>query len=331
MVDVARAAGVSQKTVSRVVNRAPHVRPEVRDRVLAAIELLAYRPNAAARALVTQRTHVIGLLAVGLPLFGPAHRVFSLEQAARRRGYELALASLPDMSPIGIRAAIQGLLARGVEGIILEVPNHLVEVDEASLGGIPIATSVGRIPGVRRQTVVDTLQTEMGRLATEHLLGLGHDTVFHIAGPVEWDVSRQRREGWSAALSAAGCREPEVLQGDWSARSGYVLGRQLAAQAEVTAVFTANDSQAMGVMRAMTEAGRAIPGDVSVIGNDDVPEAEFLMIPLTTLRSDQEAISDRVLLGLVALIEDREPEAPGSPISRELVVRSSTAPPPRPT
>ena len=98
MVDVARQAGVSQKTVSRVVNGAPHVRPEVRDRVLAVISELGYRPNVAARALVTQRTHVIGVLAVGLPLYGPALRVLSLEHGARRRGYELALASLPDTS-----------------------------------------------------------------------------------------------------------------------------------------------------------------------------------------------------------------------------------------
>lgn len=329
MVDVARQAGVSQKTVSRVINAAPHVRPEVRDRVLAAIERLGYRPNAAARALVTQRTHVVGIMAVGLPLFGPAHRVFSLELAARQRGYDLALASLPDASTTSIRDAAHSLLTRGVEGIILEVPNHLLELDEGTFGGVPIATSVGRIPGIRRQWVVDTCQVEMGRLATEHLLGLGHDTVFHLAGPERWDVSRQRRLGWSTALAAAGRWEPEVLQGDWSARSGYVLGQQLAARRDVTAVFAANDSQAMGLMRALTEAGRAVPGDVSVVGNDDVPEAEFQMVPLTTLRIDEDAISHQVLSGLVALIEERQPDLLGAPISRELVVRSSTAPPPR--
>jgi len=328
-VDVARRARVSQKTVSRVVNQAPHVRPEVRARVLKAIDDLGYRPNAAARALASQRTRVIGVLVVGLSLFGPSNRVFSLERAARQRGYELALASRPDTSAAGIRDAIQSLLARGVEGIILEVPNHLIEVDEAILGGVPIATSVGRIPGVRRQVVVDTLQAEVARIATEHLLALGHETVFHLAGPVEWDVARQRREGWSAALTAAGRREPEVLQGDWSARSGYELGRRLARRPEVTAVFTANDSQAVGLMRALTEAGRSVPEDVSVVGNDDLPEAEFLMVPLTTLRTDQEAISDRTLSGLVALIEDRAPDPPGPPISRELVVRSSSGPPRR--
>ena len=330
MVDVARVAGVSQKTVSRVVNQAAHVRPEVRERVLAAIDQLGYRPNLAARTLVTQRTHVIGVIAVGLPLYGPAHRVFSLEHGARRRGYELALASLPDASSASIRTAIDSLLARGVEGIILELPNPRIEVDEDTFRGVPIASSVGRIPGVRLQAVVDDFQSEMGRLATDYLLGLGHETVFHVAGPVEWDVSAQRRQGWSSALAAAGRPEPPVLQGDWSARSGYHLGRRLARRSDVTAVFTANDSQAMGLMRALTEAGRAVPGDVSVIGNDDVPEAEFQIVPLTSLRIDQDAITDRVLSGLVALIEGRAPDPPGPPIARELVIRSSCGPPPSP-
>jgi DNA-binding LacI/PurR family transcriptional regulator len=327
MVDVARRAGVSQKTVSRVVNGAPHVRPAVRDRVLAVIGELGYRPNVAARALVTQRTHVIGVLAVGVPLFGPTLRVLSLEHGARRRGYELALASLPDMSLTGIRTAIDSLLARGVEGIVLEVPNQLVDIGEAALRGVPIATSVGRIAGVHRQVVVDTLQADIGRLATEHLLGLGHETVFHVAGPAEWEASRRRREGWSAALAAADRRPPEVLTGDWSAGSGYAHGQRLAARPEVTAIFTANDSQAMGVMRALAEAGRSVPGDVSVVGVDDVPEAEFQMVPLTTVRSDQAAIADRVLSELVALIEGREP-ASGAPLTLELVIRSSTGPPP---
>lgn len=327
MVDVARHAGVSQKTVSRVINDAPHVRPEVRDRVQAAIDELGYRPNRMARSLVTQRTHLIGVLAVGLPLFGPASRVYSLEHAARLRGYEIALASLPDLSSAGLRSAIHGLLSRGAEGVILEVPNRLVDVDVAVFEGVPVASSVGRIPGIEQQAVIDTHQADMGRMATEHLLGLGHATVWHIAGAVDWDASRQRQKGWAAALAAAGRRQPAVLQGDWSARSGYQNGRLLAERSEVTAIFTANDSQAMGVMRALVEAGRSIPGDVSVVGIDDIPEAEFQIVPLTTVRTDQTATSDRVLSELVALIEGGEAVSPEICISRKLVIRASTGPP----
>lgn len=327
MVDVARRVGVSQKTVSRVLNDAPHVRPEVRERVLAAVDELGYRPNVAARALVSRRTHTIGVLAVGTALFGPAARVFSLECAARELGYELALASLPDMSPGPIRAAVRSLLARGCEGLVLELPNHTVEIDDALLGGVPVATRVVRLPGVSRQAVVNPDQVDAGRLATQHLLDLGHPTVWHLAGPADWDAAQERRQGWSAALTAAGRPQPEVLIGDWSARSGYQLGQALAARDDVTAVFAANDHQAMGLIRALVEAGRSVPGDVSVIGFDDVPEAEFQVVPLTTVRTNDTAISHQVLSALVAVIEGAEPAFASVAMARELVVRRSTAPP----
>jgi DNA-binding LacI/PurR family transcriptional regulator len=154
--------------------------------------------------------------------------------------------------------------------------------------------------------------------------------VFHVSGPVGWDASRERRQGWSEALAAAGRPEPEVLHGDWSARSGYELGRLLAARRDVTAIFSANDSQAMGVLRALAEAGRSVPGDVSVVGIDDVPEAEFQMVPLTTLRNDAKVIAEQVLSQLVDLIEGRDPEPPAVEISCELVVRASSGPPAAP-
>lgn len=330
MVDVARLAGVSQKTVSRVVNDAPHVRPEIRARVQAAIAELRYRPNVAARALVTHRTHVIGLLVVGTPLYGPTNRVFVLEQVAREMGYELALASLLDASSENLRRCIHSLLTRGVEGIILEVPTHLTDVDDFTFAGLPVVSSVGPIPGVTQQALVDPSQVEAGRRATQHLLDLGHETVLHIAGPPGWDVSHDRRRGWASALADAGRVVPEVLPADWSARSGYAWGKQLATRDDVTAIFTANDHLAMGVICALAEAGRRIPDDVSVVGFDDVPEAEFQMVPLTTIRTDHSSSSRRVLSELVAMIEGGESAAEVVRASCELIVRRSTAPPSTP-
>lgn len=327
MVDVARRVGVSQKTVSRVINGAPHVRPEVRERVLAAVAELGYRPNVSARALVMRRTHLIGVLAVGTAYFGPANRVFSLEQVARESGYELALSSLPDMSPAPLRGAIQTLLGRGCEGIVLELPTQSVDIDEGLLGGVPVATNVGRLPNVSRQAVVNSDQTEAGRLATEHLLELGHRTVWHLAGPFHWDAALQRRAGWAAALTAAGRRRPRALVGDWSARSGYHLGRKLAARKDVTAVFAANDHQAMGLLRALREHGKSVPEDVSVVGFDDVPEAEYQVVPLTTVRGDADAVSHQVLSALVRLIEGGEPNPETAAMSWQLVQRASTGAP----
>jgi DNA-binding LacI/PurR family transcriptional regulator len=328
MVDVARRAGVSQKTVSRVVNNAPYVRAHVRDRVNRAIAELGYRPNVAAQALARERTHTVGVLALGTPLHGPSRRVFTLERAARHHGYTLALASIPDLSAASVAEGLDSLLARGVEGVVLEVPNHLVQLDAVQLAGLPLISSAGRIPGIARQTVVDVAQRETCRMLTQHLLDLGHQTVWHLAGPRDWDVARKRLSGWRLALRASGRQIPPVLFGDWSARSGYEQGRKLAARDTVTAIFAANDHMAMGVLRALAEAGRRVPEDVSVVGFDDVPEAEFQMVPLTTVAIDADAAAERILSELVHMIEGGEPAKSAIELGADLVIRRSSGPPP---
>jgi DNA-binding LacI/PurR family transcriptional regulator len=329
MVDVARRAGVSQKTVSRVVNNAPYVRADVRDRVNQAIAELGYRPNVAAQALARERTHTVGVLTLGTPLHGPSRRVFTLERAARHRGYTLALASMPDLSAASVAEGIDSLLARGVEGVVLEVPTHFVELDAVQLGGLPVVTSAGRIPGIARQTVIDIEQREICRTLTQYLLDLGHETVWHVAGPRDWDAARKRLSGWRLALRRSGRRTPPVLYGDWSARSGYNQGQKLAARDEVTAIFAANDHMAMGVLRALAEAGRRVPDDVSVVGFDDVPEAEFQMVPLTTVAIDADASAERILAELVHLIEGGEPARADVELHADLVIRRSAGPPPQ--
>lgn len=324
MVDVARRAGVSQKTVSRVVNNAPHVRPDVREKVAQAIKELGYRPNVAARALASQRTHTIGVLAAGAPLCGPSRRLFTLEHAARRHGYALAVTSLPDLSAEHVAEGIKGLLGRGVEGLVIEVPTHLVEVDALQLGGLPVVTSAGPIAGIDNQTVLDVDQAAICRQMTEYLLSLGHETVWHVAGPDDWDAAEKRRVGWRSALESAGRPVPPVLVGDWSARSGYEHGLTLASRSEVTAVFAANDHMAMGLLRAFGEAGLHIPRDVSVAGFDDVPEAEFQMVPLTTIAVDADPLAERILSELVHMIEIGRPTTDSVDLEARLVIRRST-------
>jgi DNA-binding LacI/PurR family transcriptional regulator len=327
MVDVARLAGVSQKTVSRVVNGAPHVRPDVRERVHRAIEKLGYRPNVAAQALARERSHTIGVLALGTRFFGPSRRVFTLEHEARRLGYTLALISVPDLSARSVADGIDALLKRRVEGLVVEVPTHLIDIDPAQLAGLPVVTSAGWITGVPRQAVVDVDQEEACRKLTTYLLNLGHETVWHLGGPRHWDAAQKRLVGWRSALRATRARVPRVLYGDWSAASGYEQGRKLATRNDVTAIFAGNDQMAMGILRALHEAGREIPGDVSVVGFDDVPEAEFQMVPLTTVGVDGDKAAQRILAELLQMIEGAEPPAntvilPGT----ELIIRRSTGP-----
>jgi DNA-binding LacI/PurR family transcriptional regulator len=329
MVDVARLAGVSQKTVSRVVNGAPHVRPDVRERVNRAIEQLGYRPNVAAQALARERSHTLGVLALGTRFFGPSRRVFTLEHEARRLGYTMALTSVPDLSARSVADGIDELLKRRVEGLVVEVPTHLIDLDPAQLAGLPVVTSAGWITGVTRQAVVDIDQEEACRKLTVYLLGLGHRTVWHVAGPRDWDAAQKRIDGWRSALRDARVRVPRVQYGDWSAASGYEQGRELAARDDVTAVFAANDQMAMGILRAFHEAGREIPGDVSVVGFDDVPEAEFQMVPLTTVGIDLDQTAERILAELLQMIEGAEP--PIGPVTlpgTELIIRRSAGPPP---
>ncbi len=327
MWDVAAVAKVSQKTVSRVVNGSPNVSTEVRERVQDAIRQLGYRPNPAARALVTHRTHSIGVVAVGTPHYGPSTRVFSLEHAARAHGYELALATPVDTSQPHIRQAVESLLARGVEGIVLEVPT-LLTIDPTLLAGTPVASNNGWIAGIDRQVAIGVDQVGAGLLATHHLLDLGHCRVAHVSGPHSWQAAVDRQDGWRRAHAERGQPTGPSYQGDWSARSGYEAGRWLLAEhPEVTAVFSANDQMAMGLMRAAAELGRSLPADLSVVGMDDVPEAEFQIVPLTTIRSDNQEISERVLREIVGLIEGG-PSGGSVLMPNELVARRSSAPPP---
>ncbi len=163
--------------------------------------------------------------------------------------------------------------------------------------------------------------------ATRHLLELGHRTVWHIAGPSDWLEAQQRVAGWTAALEAAGADPPPLLSGDWSARSGYELGRRLAGVRDVTAIFAANDQMALGVLRALHEAGRDVPREVSIVGFDDIPEAQFFTPPLTTVHQDFNEVGRQSLMLLLEEIGAAERSATRVVVPPLLKIRDSTAPP----
>jgi DNA-binding LacI/PurR family transcriptional regulator len=326
--DVAKAAGVSQKTVSRVMNGEPHVKEEVRLRVLRAAQELGYRRNNAARALTSGRTHQIGVVSLGSALYGPSSLLISLERAARDAGYSLTVISTFEGDPGGVAGAIDALLEQGVEGIVLAEPIDEGE-DLPLTADLPIL-SLGRFPGLHGPQVVigGGNGAEGARAATQHLLSLGHPTVWHVAGPQRWWSARERLDGWRQALRSADSAEPPWLEGDWSPASGYAAGVQLARNPDVTAVFVANDDMAIGVMRALAEGGRSIPDDVSVVGFDDIPSAAYQSPPLTTIRQDFDTQAERGLKCLVRRIETPADTPPGdmAPPLRLVVRRSTSAP-----
>ncbi|HEU4346418.1 MAG TPA: LacI family DNA-binding transcriptional regulator [Actinoplanes sp.] len=322
--DVASRAGVSQKTVSRVMNGEPYVTEEVRNRVLQAARELGYRRNNVARALTSGRTRRIGVVSLGSPLYGPASMLIELERAARSTGYSLSIVTTFEGDPHGVAGAIDVLLTEGVDGIVLSEPidegeNIDLDVD------IPVL-SLGRFPGLAGPRIVITggEGSDAGRVATEHLLSLGHPTVWHVSGPRRWWSARDRLAGWREALRAAGAAEPPCVEGDWSPASGYAAGTRLARNPDVTAVFVANDDMAIGVMRAFIEAGRRVPDDVSVVGLDDIPTAAYLSPPLTTVRQDFGTLARDGLERLVRQIETTEADDAGPPPEMCLIVRRST-------
>jgi DNA-binding LacI/PurR family transcriptional regulator len=326
MADVAKAAGVSHQTVSRVLNDHPNVRAETRTRVLEAIDLLGYRRNLVARALVTRHSRTLGVVGFNTTLYGPASTVDGIEQAARAAGYFVSFVSLRSIDTAGMRDAIEYLADQGVDGIVVVAPQRSAARAFDSLPqGIP-AVAVEGLP-VGEVSVVSVDQVDGARLATEHLLNLGHQTVWHVSGPSGWLEAEGRIEGWRTALDTAGRPTPEPLTGDWSPRSGYVAGRRLAAMAdEVTAVFVANDQMALGVLRALTEQGVKVPEQISIVGFDDIPEAEFFSPPLTTIRQDFGAVgrgSIDVLLRQIGTGEARLRERLVVPA--EFVARASTS------
>jgi LacI family transcriptional regulator len=326
MHDVARLAGVSHQTVSRVINGHPHVREATRARVLQAMRQLDYRPNALARGLATRRSRTIGVLSFDADLYGPSSTLLGIQRAAQEEQYAISVVALSEQDTTGsVRRAVDMLAEQSVDGVIVIAPSnaaaHAVRDLPRGMPVVALEASFGKDMPV---VVVD--QFAGAELATRHLLQLGHRTVWHVAGPADWPEAVLRIDGWRAALAAAGVPAPPIVSGDWSARSGYAAGRRLVAAPDLTAVFVANDQMALGVLHALHEAGIGVPERVSVVGFDDMPEAEFFLPALTTVRQDFDEVGRCGLRTMVEMIDGSETFAAETRVAPSLVVRASSGP-----
>jgi DNA-binding LacI/PurR family transcriptional regulator len=323
MADVAREAGVSGQTVSRVANGRSNVDAATRERVVEAMQKLGYRPNSAARALRSGRFHSIGVIMFSLSSYGNMRTLEAVASEAARAGYALSLIPLESATQSAVAGAFDRLGEQAVDGIIIVIEAHRLYEAELELPtGLPVV--VLDSSAIYPYPVVDTDQAQGARLATEHLLDLGHDTVWHISGPEESYSASRRRDAWRVVLEERGCPVPDVLRGDWSAESGHRAGLALADRGDVTAVFAANDQMALGALRAFHERGLSIPADISIVGFDDMPESCDFWPPLTTLRQHFDQVGVRSMAALLAEIEGGEPVR-RSLVPTELVVRRSTA------
>lgn len=323
--DVAHVAGVSHQTVSRVVNNHPNVSTATREKVESAIAELGYRRNTAARSLVTRRSQTIGVLASDLSQYGPAHTLLGVEQAARDAGYFVSIAALREVTKEGILKAVSHFTDQVVEGIVVLVPH----ADTAkALAELNLSVPVVAIGASGNSSVSGAMvdQCHGARLAVGHLIEQGHRRIAHVCGPPGWTDSAKRAAGWREAMRDAGLDDALLLEGDWSAGSGYDIGRKLAAKCPVTALFVGNDQMALGVLRAFAEANVRIPQEVSVVGFDDQPESGYFTPPLTTVRQDFEELGRRCVDGMLRGIEQGAAADP-IVVTPQLVLRASTAPP----
>lgn len=326
LTDVAKLAGVSTMTVSRVINGHAKVAAGTRERVMVAMESLDYRPNMLARGLASGRSRSIGVLTVDTTLFGPRAALRGIERAARDLGYSVTIAHLSDPDRTAVAQGANLLRSRSCDGVILlqplisEVPRNGGRSDLPPMVAIHAGTP-GDYP------VVSVDQRLGARLATEHLLSLGHRTVWHIAGPSLWYEGVERVRGWQEALAEAGAEAPPAVYGDWSAASGFAAAMHVLKRPGVTAIFAANDSMALGTLHAMHRLGLRCPDDVSLVGFDDFPEAAYFSPGLTTIRQDFDEIGKRSVELLVQLIETGVRQTQHLVLPPELIVRASTAAP----
>ena len=319
--DVAKAAGVSHQTVSRVINNYPHVAPHTRKRVLRAIQDLGYQPNRAAQVLNTQRSHILEVVTTNI-YSSSAATITSISFTAKELGYQVTVAALP---PDDLRSFIAGMSARLVDGLLVNCES--IDIPDDELQTLTQGTPVVKLKGEPGPDLplVGYDQAHGMRAAVQHLIECGHRQIAELHGPLDLYDARARHAAWQHTLTARGLQPGPSAGGDFSEKSGYdALCQLLDDGAPFSAVCAANDSMAQGALFALHERGLRVPHDVSLVGFDDVPAAAYYTVPLTTVRQDHALVGRLAVEYLVSLIEKPDTPVYQRVLLPELVVRHST-------
>lgn len=322
--DVARLAGVSHQTVSRVLNDLPNVRPATRKRVEDAIRQLHYTPSPAARALVTKRSRTLGLVQASAGEYGPSQTVVSVNEAARGAQYAVLTIEMATGEGGAVRQAIETLVRQNVEGVVLICDNRYVldALSETEVG-VPVVAIDPAAPAHAYSVAID--QAGGARQAVRHLVGLGHRDIAHLAGPTHSPDAQARIDGWRSELADEGLVARPHGLGDWTADSGYQYGRSFPVGEPFTAAFIANDQMAIGFISALEERGYRIPEDLSIVGFDDVPEARYVRPALTTVRQDFGALGEAAVTLILGILDEADDVSWPVMLPTVLQVRASTA------
>lgn len=323
MSDVARSAGVSAQTVSRVLSKPDLVQPVTKAKVLAAVAALGYRRNAAASALATRMSRRIGIIDSGSVLPAQFAMLTTIQMEASATGYFASLAVATEENERGVAIALDQLLSQNIEGlVVMGNPTALADAAREVAGELPVvilSSTATDDPPTMLHVGVD--QGQGARLAVAHLADLGRERIGHVTGPIGWHDAFEREKGWMRELSSRSLVQLAPIPGDWTGASGY---RAVAGLLEsgVDAVFAANDGIALGVIYGLAERGVRVPEDVAVIGFDDLPDAAYYRPSLSTIRQDFRAVGQRTIRELVRAMNHQP--ARDHLVEPELVVRHST-------
>lgn len=323
MQDVAREAGVSPQTVSRVANGSSAVRPETRQRVEAAMERLGYRPNYAARALKHGQFKNIGVVLFDITSFGNARILNGIVGAAGDHGYATTLVTIQRGQTRTLRAITERMKQLPVDGVIVVLQERIADFDEfVPPKELPIV--LVNESAANHCPTIDADQYGCSTAIVDYLLSKGHRTVYHIAGPSSSQAAQSRARGWREALEQFGVPIPSTYVGDWAADSGYQAGIALAHERDCTAVYAANDQMAYGAMLGLRTAGKRVPEDVSIIGVDDSLADNVPRLNLTTMRMKFDEIGREAFSMVRRLCDgERVPVGVKTVIPPELVERGS--------
>ncbi len=329
---VAKEAGVSTQTVSRVMNNIPEVLPETRQHVLDVVNRLGYRPNVFARGLKQNRSYTLGVVTSGIEYYGPSRTLVGVEQKSNELGYSLSLSLLHQPEPENIQRVLGSLISRQVDGILWttqEIGANLSWLNGEKLSIPVVFLEASPRPGVASVNI----DSRMGvRQAMQHLLENGYRRIGIVTGPLSWWAARERLQGWRETLADADLvvEERQIVEGDWSTGSGARgLKQLLEMYPEMEAVFVSNDQMALGVLQTCRQLGRQVPEDLAIVGYDDIPEAEYFWPPLTTVRQNLTELGGTAVEMLTKMISARwQIDATYSPgcvwLEPELIIRSSS-------
>ena len=321
--DVARAAGVSYQTVSRVLNHSSRVAQSTRSRVEAAMQSLNYVPNRVAQQLAGKNTRTLGLATSDLALLAPAQIASAIQRRASELGWHLVIAMAGEE---GAEAAVSDLLSQRVDALLVNLPlaSAAAQQIESMSGTVP-CLFLDVAEDARVSACIFSVQTG-ARQGVEHLLTLGHRRIALLNGPQDSVAARARTAGWRQVLHEHRLEPLAELYGDWSARSGYQAVMQLTAGELPSALLVANDQMALGAMQALHQRGAIVPTEVSVVGYDDTADSAWYQPPLTTVRQDMRLLGESSVNWLVQRVEAAERTEPLAPFATTLIVRDSTAP-----